>query len=123
MQFQKFTGSFFSPSPHEHLFGELTFKQISQDQDQKEVLTEIIQDLLGDKQTIVLGSAVAAFNEVCPERLDLIHPHYRKLCNLLADIDEWGQISILTLLIRYGRSQFVNPDPDKVSIFVVLLFD
>jgi AP-3 complex subunit beta len=78
-------------------------------------LTEIIQDLLGDKQTTVLGSVVCAFNEVCPERLDLIHPHYRKLCNLLADIEEWGQIAIINLLTRYGRSQFANPDPDKVS--------
>lgn len=44
-----------------------------------------------------------AFNEVCPTRYDLIHPYYRKLCNMLTDLDEWGQIAVLDLLLRYGR--------------------
>lgn len=60
---------------------------------------------------MVLGSAVAAFMEVCPHEMDLIHPHYRKLCRLLADIDEWGQVFIINLLIRYARTQFICPDP------------
>jgi hypothetical protein len=32
---------------------------------------------------MVLGSVIMVFEEVCPERLDLLHKHYRKLCNLL----------------------------------------
>ena len=61
---------------------------------------------------MVLGSAVAAFMEVSPDHIDLIHPHYRKLCRVLADVDEWGQIFIINLLIRYARSQFTCPDPE-----------
>ena len=34
---------------------------------------ELIVKLLEDKSTVVAGSAVQAFEEVCPERLDLIH--------------------------------------------------
>ena len=49
---------------------------------------------------MVLGSVVMAFEEVCPDRLDLVHKHYRKLCNTLLDIDEWGQIAVLQLLTR-----------------------
>ena len=31
---------------------------------------------------------------------------------MLADTDEWGQIYILTLLTRYARTQFANPNAD-----------
>lgn len=51
-----------------------------------------------------------AFEEVCPERIDLIHKNYRKLCNLLIDVDEWGQIVIMSMLTRYGRTQFTDPN-------------
>ena len=34
---------------------------------------------------------------------------------MLADVDEWGQVSILNLLTRYARTHFDNPDPDQPS--------
>jgi len=86
-------------------------KVYSLDLSQKEVLVECIDKLLKDRSPLVLGSAVAAFDEVCPDRFDLIHPNFRKFCDILADVDEWGQTCILNMLTRYGRSQF--PDPDK----------
>jgi hypothetical protein len=51
-----------------------------------------------------------AFEELCPERIDLIHKNYRKLCNLLVDIDEWGQSAVIHMLTRYARSQFMDPN-------------
>lgn len=39
----------------------------------------------------------------------MIHKHFRKLCNTLVDVDEWGQIIILKMLARYARSNFLNP--------------
>lgn len=86
------------------------------DPEKKDQLIGIIGTLLGDTTTMVLGSAVAAFVEVCPDHIELIHPHYRKLCRLLADVDEWGQVFILNLLIRYARSQFTCPDPALLVI-------
>ncbi len=59
----------------------------------KEELVGIIEKLLGDRTRLVVGSAVMAFEEVCPERTELIHKNYRKLNNLLVDVDEWGQAS------------------------------
>ncbi|KAF4040296.1 Clathrin-adaptor complex-3 beta-1 subunit C-terminal [Phytophthora infestans] len=79
------------------------------DPEQKDVLAEIIGELLNDSSTMVLGSAVQALNEVCPDRLDLLHGPFRKLCHLLADIDEWGQTVTLHVLIRYCREQFQAP--------------
>ncbi len=60
----------------------------------------------------MIGSAILAFEEVCPERIDLIHKNYRKLCNLLIDIDEWGQVIIINMLTRYARTQFLDPNRD-----------
>lgn len=57
-----------------------------------------------------------AFNEVCPTRYDLIHPCFRRLCSMLIDCDEWGQMSILNVLLRYGRTQFLNPNPHVISL-------
>ena len=67
-------------------------KLYSIDPDSKEELIGLIEKLLGDRTTLVVGSAVMAFEEVCPERTELVHKQFRKLCNLLADIDEWGQV-------------------------------
>ncbi|KAM3720376.1 AP-3 complex subunit [Dirofilaria immitis] len=79
-------------------------------------LIECIDYLLGDKRTLVLGSAVYAFEETCPDRFDLLHRHYRTLCKAIVDVDEWGQVVMIGLLTRYARSQFVAPtetvDPD-----------
>lgn len=82
----------------------------SLDNELKSELLTIIQKLLADKTVLVLGSAVMAFTEVCPERIDLIHEVYRKLCALIVDVDEWGQVTIVNMLTRYVRSQFANPN-------------
>ncbi|KAJ8417941.1 hypothetical protein AAFF_G00227840 [Aldrovandia affinis] len=85
-------------------------KLYSLDPDQKDALIEVIEKLLTDKTTLVAGSVVMAFEEVCPERIELIHKNYRKLCNLLVDVEEWGQVVIINMLTRYARTQFLNPN-------------
>ncbi|XP_044727843.1 AP-3 complex subunit beta-2 [Chrysoperla carnea] len=85
-------------------------KLYSLDPEQKIELVDVIERLLGDRTTLVVGSAVMAFEEVCPDRIDLIHRNYRKLCSLLVDVDEWGQVVIINMLTRYARTQFVDPN-------------
>lgn len=65
-----------------------------------------LSTLLGDSQYFVAGPAVSAFLEVCPDRIDLIHKHYRGLVKKLVDMDEWGQIATLRLLTFYARRCF-----------------
>ncbi|XP_024234779.2 AP-3 complex subunit beta-2 isoform X11 [Oncorhynchus tshawytscha] len=88
-------------------------KLYSLDPEQKDCLIEVIEKLLADKTTLVAGSVVMAFEEVCPERIDLIHKNYRKLCNLLIDVEEWGQVVIINMLTRYARTQFLNPNMNE----------
>ncbi|CAF1526244.1 unnamed protein product [Rotaria magnacalcarata] len=91
------------------------------DPEMKDELVMIIGKLLADKTILVTGSAVQAFEQVCPERIDLIHKNYRRLCNLIIDVDEWGQVTVLSMLTRYARTQFVDPnktyEDDKTDFY------
>ena len=69
-------------------------------------LIDYISVLLGDKQYYVVGSALNAFLEICPDRIDLIHKHYRSLIRKLVDMDEWGQLAMLRLMSIYARKCF-----------------
>jgi len=69
-------------------------------------LTGYISTLLGDSQYFVVGPAVTAFLEVCPDQIDLVHKHYRSLVKKLVDMDEWSQLSTLRLLTFYARQCF-----------------
>ncbi|CAG8982533.1 hypothetical protein HYALB_00002314 [Hymenoscyphus albidus] len=69
-------------------------------------LLDYLSTLLGDKQYYVAGAAVKAFMEICPERPDLIHKHYRGLVKKLVDMDEWSQLVTLRLMTIYSRKCF-----------------
>jgi AP-3 complex subunit beta len=64
------------------------------DTEQLPHLKQLLEKLLKDSSTMVLGSAVAAFNEICPTSFEILHRPYRKLCHLLADMDEWTQVAV-----------------------------
>ncbi|OQO09669.1 hypothetical protein B0A48_05071 [Cryoendolithus antarcticus] len=81
-------------------------KCVRLDSSTKPQVETYLATLLGDQQYYVAGSAIQAFVEVCPDRLDLIHPVYRKLCKMLADMDEWGQLAFLRLAVAYARTSF-----------------
>jgi len=80
------------------------------DEGQREMLLEIMTNLLDeDTSTMVLTSSVVAFVELCPHRLELLHGSFRKICHLLADMDEWGQVIVIDTLARYCRRFFKEP--------------
>lgn len=76
------------------------------DPNQAPQLIEYLSTLLGDKQYFVAGAAVTAFMEICPERIDLIHKHYRALARKVVDMDEWSQLSTLNMMTIYVRKCF-----------------
>lgn len=76
------------------------------DPSQSPQLIDYLSTLLGDKQYYVAGAAVAAFIEVCPDRIDLIHKHYRSLVKKIVDMDEWSQLAVLRLMTYYARRCF-----------------
>jgi Adaptin N terminal region len=83
------------------------------DNDQREILLELVQYLLEtDRTTMVLSSALIAFAELTgaeTSALHMLHGCFRKLCHLLTDMDEWGQVVCLDVLTRYCRHFFAQP--------------
>ncbi|KAJ7052497.1 adaptin N terminal region-domain-containing protein [Mycena amicta] len=78
-------------------------------------LIEIISTLLRDRSPLSIGSVAVAFEAVCPTRLDMLHQQFRRLCRMLVDVDEWGQINVLNLLLRYARTMLSRPTEDDVD--------
>ncbi|EMR11264.1 hypothetical protein PNEG_00294 [Pneumocystis murina B123] len=78
------------------------------------ILIEYLLILFNDQSHIVFGSALFVFQELCPEKLDLIHPYYRKICKVLHKLSEWDQVTALNILLVYARKCFLKPD-DKTS--------
>lgn len=64
-------------------------------------LEEIVGILLNDHSPGVVGAAAAAFTSVCPNNLSLIGRNYRRLCEVLPDVEEWGQILLIEILLRF----------------------
>ncbi|KAL2926630.1 AP3-complex subunit beta-A [Bienertia sinuspersici] len=64
-------------------------------------IEEIIGILLNDHSPGVVGAAAAAFNSICPNNLPLIARNFRILCEILPDVEEWGQIILIEILLRY----------------------
>ncbi|EJD49026.1 hypothetical protein AURDEDRAFT_85350 [Auricularia subglabra TFB-10046 SS5] len=88
-------------------------KCFSLDTSQQSVLLAILTPMLADRSPLAVGSVATAFNALCPERLDLLHPHFRRLSRLLVDVDEWGQIVLLDLLARYARTMLARPPAEE----------
>lgn len=79
-------------------------------------IMEILKEMLLEEScTMVLASVMCSFCEICPEKLELLHGCYRKLCHLLTDMDEWGQVIVMDVLSRYCRAYFCKPSNSKSS--------
>ena len=77
---------------------------------QREMLLEIMTNFLEeDTSTMVLTSTIVAFSDICPDRLELLHCCFRKVCHLLTDMDEWGQVVVIDTMARYIRKFFRKP--------------
>ncbi|KAG6820486.1 hypothetical protein H0H93_016548 [Arthromyces matolae] len=88
-------------------------------------LIEVLTTLLNDRSPLSLGCVAVAFEAVCPTRLDLLHKHYRRLCKIIPDVDEWGQVELANLLLRYARTMLPRPtlkeDGEEIDQDVELL--
>jgi len=74
------------------------------------LLKDLLKDMLTeDGSTMVLTSAIIAFWELYPEEYEMLHGSYRKLCHLLTDMDEWGQVIAIECLAYYCRKSFRKP--------------
>ncbi|KAI0978295.1 hypothetical protein GJ496_008334 [Pomphorhynchus laevis] len=81
-------------------------KLFSQDNEQYDRLLPMLEQLIADRSVFVLGGALRAFRQFCPNQLSLIHTHFRRICILLPDFDEWMVVDVLQVLTLYTRTYF-----------------
>jgi AP-3 complex subunit beta len=73
------------------------------------VAVQLIRLLVNDTSPGVIGAAAAAFSVVCPEKLPYWGSRFRKICELLPNVDEWGQIVLIDILLRYAIGRHGYP--------------
>ncbi|KAH6827929.1 protein affected trafficking 2 [Perilla frutescens var. hirtella] len=69
-------------------------------------IEEIVGILLKDNSPGVVGAAASAFASICPNNFSLIGRNYRRLCETLPDVEEWGQIVLIGILLRYAIAKY-----------------
>lgn len=85
-------------------------KVYDMDSTSQSILLPILSKLLTSTSPITLGASLSAFEAMCPDNLPFLHLHFRRICRLLVDADEWGQIVALEVLARYARAMLEKPE-------------
>lgn len=73
-------------------------------------LLENLKTLLADRNPRVVGSALVTLSKTFPDRIDILHKVYRKICSQLPAMDEWGQNATLDILLKYARVYLRKPE-------------
>ncbi|KAJ2660309.1 AP-3 complex subunit beta [Coemansia sp. RSA 1200] len=112
-------------SPHVRKTAALAIpKLLRLDRSLKDELVQVVGDMLGEASPLAVGSVIQAFRAVCPTDYGLVHLNYRRWCLMVGELDEWGQIELIKLLVAYARTHFADPaagaagklDPDHALL-------
>ncbi|BGO94399.1 hypothetical protein NBRC10512_002097 [Rhodotorula toruloides] len=81
--------------------------------DNRSSLLPTLKVLLDNASPLTIGAALTAWETLCPSAWDMLHQNYRRFCKMLMDVEEWGQTVLLRVLVRYGRTFFLDPAASK----------
>ena len=87
------------------------------DPSQEENVISILKILLRETNSLVFSSAIIAYSEICPTRFDLLNPCFRRMLEMLPLLEDSAQAVALTVLMKYARTQFIQPTEADVSAF------
>ncbi|ORZ40396.1 adaptin N terminal region-domain-containing protein [Catenaria anguillulae PL171] len=76
---------------------------------------ELMDKFLDDRDPVVVGGAVQALRimDASEEGLAKLHPHYRRMCDIVPRMDETGQAATLATLRAYVKA-FIEPPADHL---------
>ncbi|EMG45814.1 APL6 AP-3 complex subunit beta [Candida maltosa Xu316] len=88
----------------------------------KKQMLEFLTKLMADSEALVVGEAIKSYCRIRHElhenkKWDIIHGHFRRICGLLSQFDEWAQCYVIDLFTEYARLFLPKPigeviDPD-----------
>lgn len=79
------------------------------DPSQEESVLPILKSFLRETNPLVFSSAIIAYSEICPTRYELLNGCYRRLLELLPQLDDGAQAVSLSVLMKYARTRFLQP--------------
>lgn len=88
-----------------------------------EQLFGLLLKLLADNNPEVVSAALSTFRKSFPDRLNMLHGIYRRLCRSLPTLNEWGQSAALEILVKYARLYLPQPQLVKLKKGNVSLYD
>lgn len=83
----------------------------------------LIERLLADSSPIAFSGAIAAYWSLCPDNIDMLHPHFRYMCQNISKFDEYAQLFIIRALTIYSRYCFKNPENEEVDESAAAFWD
>ena len=83
----------------------------------------LIERLLADPSPIAFSGAIAAYWSLCPDNIDMLHPHFRYMCQNIMKFDEYAQLFIIRSLTIYSRYCFKNPEDEQVDESAAAFWD
>lgn len=89
-------------------FGLLKLYKEKQQELEEEILI-ILKNLLSDADPQVISSAILLLRECFPDRLDLLHGHFRHYTKILRELDDFSQSYLIELLIKYCKLYLPKP--------------
>ena len=69
----------------------------------RSLIFQLLCKLLADSNIMVVGPALMAFNQICPENLNLLHGYIRRIIRSLGEIEYIFIPNVLQILTRYAR--------------------
>ena len=79
------------------------------DRSKIDILMDLLVILLQDSSGMVLAPAISALNKLFPSRTDLLHKHYRRICGILRNCNEFDQLVLIETLEIYSRQYLKDP--------------
>jgi len=83
--------------------------ELSDNESETEVFLPLLERLLSDNSPIAFSGAIAAYWSLCPDNIDLLHKHFRQICQNISKLDPWAQMFTLRAFTVYARYCFKNP--------------
>ena len=69
----------------------------------------IIERIMKDQHPISFSGAITAYWTLCPDNIELLHPHFKFICTNITKFDEFAQVFIIRAMTIYTRYCFKNP--------------
>lgn len=83
--------------------------EVSGNDDYDDTILELLHELSSDSDPAVISSAIKVWKICFPDNLSWLHGHFRYYCSVIPQLDQWSQIDLIDILIKYCKFYLKRP--------------